>query len=98
VKNYTDPFLTNEVLAGKCHVSEVYFRRIFKEKYGISPKQHIQNMRIKKAQALLRSEYMSIKAIAEMSGYASVYHFSRAFKRVSVYAPTEYIKTFGDSV
>ena len=47
-EHFTDSTLTNELLAQKALISEIYFRRMFKEKYDVSPKQYIQNLRIKK--------------------------------------------------
>ena len=95
--HFTDPDLTNRLLAEKALISEVYFRRMFREKYDISPKQYIQNLRIKKAEGLLHSEYLSITSIAEQTGFSSVYHFSRSFKKATGYTPTEYAKLFGSS-
>ncbi len=96
-EHFTDPTLNNEMLASQALISEIYFRRMFKAKYDISPKQYIQNLRIKKAEDLLCSEYLSITTIAEMTGYASVYHFSRSFKKATGYTPTEYVRQFGIS-
>ena len=96
-EHFSDPTLNNEILASKALISEIYFRRMFKAKYDISPKQYIQNLRIKKAEDLLCSEYLSITTIAEMTGYASVYHFSRSFKKATGYTPTEYVRQFGIS-
>lgn len=93
--HFTDPTLSNTRLAEKAAVSEVYFRRVFKSQYGTSPKQYIQDLRIRNAENLLRNEYLSITSIAEMSGFSSVYHFSRSFKEVTGYTPSEYIKLFG---
>ena len=93
--NFTDPSLSNKLLAEKAAVSEVYFRRVFKNQYGTSPKQYVQDLRIRNAENLLRNEYLSVTEIAEMCGFSSVYHFSRSFKKVTGYTPTEYIKAFG---
>lgn len=95
--NFTDPNLSNRQLAEKAAVSEVYFRRVFKNKFGTSPKQYVQSLRIRTAENLLRNEYLSISSIAEMSGFSSVYHFSRSFKQATGYTPTEYIKLFRTS-
>ncbi len=93
--HFADPALSNRLLAEKAAVSEVYFRRVFKNKFGTSPKQYVQSLRIRNAENLLRNEYLSISSVAELSGFASVYHFSRSFKLATGYTPTEYMKTFG---
>lgn len=95
--HFADPDLNNHLLAEKAAVSEVYFRRVFKNKFGTSPKQYIQSLRIRNAENLLRNEYLSISSVAELSGFASVYHFSRSFKLATGYTPTEYIKLFHTS-
>lgn len=93
--HFTDPDLNNLRLAEQAAVSEVYFRRVFKNKFGTSPKQYIQSLRIRNAENLLRNEILSISSVAEFSGFASVYHFSRSFKQATGYTPTEYMKLFG---
>ena len=95
--HFTDPNLCNRILAEKAAVSEVYFRRVFKNKFGTSPKQYIQSLRIRNAEYLLRNEYLSISAVAEMSGFSSVYHFSRSFKLATDFTPSEYMKAFGST-
>lgn len=89
--HYDDPRLNNATLARLSYISEVYFRKIFKEEYGVSPKQYILQIRIDKAKELLKSGYLTITAVSEMVGYSSIYHFSRAFKAHTGYSPTEYL-------
>ncbi|MDF2724155.1 MAG: hypothetical protein K0Q59_3830 [Paenibacillus sp.] len=88
--NYDDPNLSNTLLSKKSLLSEVYFRKLFKEVYGQSPKQYIQNIRINKAKELLKFDYLTVTAIADMVGYPNVYHFSSAFKIQTGCTPTEY--------
>ena len=97
-EHYNDPSLTNAALAEKAFISDVYFRKIFKQKFGVSPKQFILMQRVEKAKELLRDEHQSVSAIAEAVGYASVYHFSRSFKKITGYSPSEYSSLFGSSV
>lgn len=92
-QNFANSELNNTVLAEKIHISEVYFRRIFKKSFGITPKQYILDIRVKKAKQLLSSDQFSVTEIAEQCGFASVYHFCRAFKEKTGLTPTEYKKT-----
>lgn len=87
-----DPMLNNFTLAAQINLSEVYFRRLFREAYGITPKQYVLDMRIRQAKALLSESAASVTAIAEACGFASVYHFCRAFKEQTGQTPTEYAK------
>lgn len=91
--NYSNPELSNTLLAEKIHISEVYFRRIFKESFGITPKQFILDIRIKKAKQLISYNELNITKIAELCGFSTVYHFCRAFKEKTGLTPTEYKKS-----
>lgn len=91
-KNIGDPNLSNLTIARRAHISEVYFRRLFKAHYGTTPKQYILNMRMTRAKDLLLDGGTSISTIAEVCGFSSVYHFSRSFKSFTGICATEYIK------
>lgn len=94
--HYDDSNLNNAMLSKQSCISEVYFRKLFKEEFGLSPKQYIQKIRINKAKELLRSEYLSVTTVAEMVGYSSIYNFSKAFKTQTGHTPSEYLKGLGD--
>ncbi|MBE6550023.1 MAG: helix-turn-helix transcriptional regulator [Ruminococcaceae bacterium] len=91
-ESFCDNSLSVASLACMCNVSEAYFRRIFAEKYGISPKEYIINMRIDYAKQLLESGQLSVSDTAKACGYFEESHFSREFsKRVGI-TPREYKK------
>ncbi len=77
-------------VARQSNISEVYFRRLFKEKYNMSPYEYLAEHRIKRAREILLAEDYNISEIAEMCGFNSIYSFSRAFKSVVGMSPTEY--------
>ncbi|HEX2951574.1 MAG TPA: helix-turn-helix transcriptional regulator [Armatimonadota bacterium] len=70
----------------------MYFRKLFREQYGLSPKQYLQQIRMEKAEELLQSNLFSVTVIAEKTGFSSVYHFCRAFKNYTGFTPLEYQK------
>lgn len=74
-------------------MSTVYFRKTFASMYGVSPMKYLHNFRIKKAEAILLSDYESIEQVAFSIGYNSIYHFSKMFKNYTGQSPTEYAKT-----
>ena len=90
--NISNSELNNSLLASKANISEIYFRKLFIEKMGITPKQYILDVRMQKAKRLLTESEYSISAIAEECGFSSVYSFSRAFKEKIALSPTEYAK------
>jgi AraC-like DNA-binding protein len=94
LENYSDPTLSNKDLAEKSNISEVYFRKLFKDCFGTTPKQYILDLRIKMACKMLLENRYSISEISEKCGFSSVYHFCRAFKSITELTPGEYSKSY----
>ena len=90
VENIQSPELSNTCLARQLGISEVYLRKLFSVHYNITPKQYVLDIRIRKAKQMLRDTPFTIAAIAEACGFASVYHFCRAFKQRTGATPTQY--------
>lgn len=90
LSHYHDPTITNDSLAELCGMSTVYFRKSFEKTYGVSPIRYLHNYRLQKAKDLLRSDYGTIAQVAESTGYASVYHFSKMFKQYTGLSPSQY--------
>ncbi|MBQ4154688.1 MAG: helix-turn-helix transcriptional regulator [Clostridia bacterium] len=86
--------LSIKVLAELCHLSESYFRRLFKSNFGFSPKQYILDVRIKKAKTLLESGNDKLLNVADQCGFSNLYYFLRVFKEKNGCTPTEYRKLF----
>lgn len=84
--------LTIEAIARRSSISEIYFRRLFTEIYGLSPKKYIIMMRMNRAKELLDSENMSVSEIAESVGFGDVYSFCKTFRKEVGATPTEYKK------
>lgn len=87
---FRDPEMTVAALAEKCGVSEVHFRRLFKEAYGISPLRQINLLRIQLAEELLEGGYDAIGEIAEKAGFRDQRYFSTCFKKETGITPSEY--------
>ena len=88
-KRYREP-ITNEMLAETSGMSSVYFRKLFKQVMGISPIAYVKQVRIEKAKEMLRSDYGTLTDLATMLGYASLYDFSRDFKKQTGIPPSKY--------
>ena len=89
-KNYTDVSVTNGVLAEISGISEIYFRKRFQQRFGISPHQYLLDLRISHAKQLLMEGRMTVSQLAEASGFSGVYHFSRTFKNRCGITPSRY--------
>ncbi|MFA6716517.1 MAG: AraC family transcriptional regulator [Victivallaceae bacterium] len=73
--------LTVEQLASQLNVDRSTLYRTFREKFGLSPKQYLDNSRFAEAEALLAKSELSIKEIAFFCGFGDQYYFSTAFRR-----------------
>ena len=93
-QNYKKSDLTIKEVADKSFVSEVYFRKLFKEKYGISPQKYLVNLRIQNAAQLISTGYYSLKEVAYMSGYSDYKYFSIEFKKLFGVSPSKYIYNY----
>lgn len=89
-KHYTEKELTVETLAKQSYMSEVYFRKLFKQEYGISPQKYIVNLRIQYAISLISAGYYSLKEVARLSGYTDYKYFSVEFKKKMGISPSQY--------
>lgn len=89
-ENFHNTELSNVMLAAHLGISEVYLRKLFNTEFGMSPKQYILKLRIKKARQLLTDTKLSVTEISEHCGFSSVYHFCRIFKLKTSVTPTEY--------
>ncbi len=73
--------LTVEGLASQLQVSRSALFRHFREAYGVSPKQHLDAVRIGRAQRLLQQSSAPLKQIAMACGFASSRYFIGAFRK-----------------
>ncbi len=91
VTHYTEP-LSNDVLASLVGVSTVWFRKLFKDVYGVSPISFARSLRMERAKEMLVGDFGTVSDVAVSLGYANVYDFSRDFKRHIGIPPSEYAK------
>ena len=89
-RDFTDPALTVSSLAALCGMSEVYFRRLFADLKGTSPKEYLIEKRISYAKDLLLSGSFPVSEVALLAGYGEPCHFSREFSRREGVSPAEF--------
>ena len=94
LKNYKKSDLSIKEIADKSFMSEVYFRKLFKEEYGVSPQKYIVNLRIQNAVGLISTGYYSLKEVAYLSGYTDYKYFSVEFKKNVGVSPSKYLYNF----
>lgn len=77
------------VLAQEATLSEFHFMRCFRQLYGMSPHQYLIRRRIRKAEDLLRRSF-SVSEVALRCGFPDVPSFSKAFRKHSGCAPSQF--------
>lgn len=68
-------------LAELAGISRFHFSRCFKASTGMTPMAFLERARIERAQALIRTNELSLSQIAMAVGYSDQSHFIRRFKR-----------------
>ena len=87
-RHYADCTLSVSMLAERAHMSDTYFRRLFKRDMGVSPKRYLNDLRLEHAQSLLNAGYYTIANVAEMVGFRDSKNFATAFKKSFGYPPS----------
>ena len=91
-KNF-DGSLSLEHLADVAHFSKFHFHRLFKAYTGETPNVFVRRLRLQKALVVIeRKPKRNLAEIALESGFAQSSDFSRAFKEVYGYPPSQHKK------
>lgn len=77
-------------LASKAGYSVTYFSKKFKSCFGCTPTDYVNNLRIERAKALLKTGELSISQIASELGFCETSHFSNFFKSKTGLSPAYY--------
>jgi AraC-like DNA-binding protein len=77
-------------MAEMAGLSRSHFARLFREREGVSPREYVQDLRLKKAVTLLYSRRLSVKEIAYSCGISDVNYFCRLFRKHTGMSPGEY--------
>ena len=85
-----DPSISD--MAGDVHLSESRFYALYKQIFGISPKNDLITARIERAKSLLEQNKYTNAQIAAMTGYTNEYHFIRQFKKTEGITPKQYAR------
>lgn len=70
--------------------SPSYCNRVFHQVYGMSPRQYMSSLKLRRAKQLLLDHGLTIEQIAVQLGYKDIAHFSRQFKRWTDLSPSQF--------
>lgn len=79
--------LTAEHLARSAGLSRYHLRRAFAERFGLTPREYLEECRMTRAETLLRDTDCLIKEVAAQVGFADPNNFSTLFKRFHGLSP-----------
>ena len=89
VENYSRPTDVRE-LSELLGLSPVYCGALFRKVQGVTIAEYANQIRARRAAALLEEQDLSITEIAQLCGFSDVYYFSKTFKRVMGSSPSRY--------
>ena len=78
------------MLAGMYGTSVSYFTRRFRQKFGQTPIQFLNQVRIINARLLLETTSLKIREIAQACGYEKLEYFCYVFKKEEGCTPTQF--------
>lgn len=87
--NYSRDISLDDV-ARYLNLSPYYFSKLFKAETGITFMDYLTDLRMARAQELLKDESLSIKEVCAEVGYSDPNYFSRSFKKNVGVTPTVY--------
>jgi AraC family transcriptional regulator len=79
-----------KTIAAESGYSRNHFLRMFRGATGCTPHQYFLQLRIEKAQSLMKNRFLRIVDIADSCGFTSQSQFSRVFKQVIGVTPSQY--------
>jgi AraC-like DNA-binding protein len=77
-------------IAAALGISQSHLRARFRASCGVSLGKHLRRLRLEKACGLLRLTPSRVSEVAELCGFNSIYHFSRAFHAAYGVSPMAY--------
>ncbi len=90
LENDTQQKLSIKEIADMCHVSEIYFRKLFKEYAGKSPIEFRMSAKMEKAKKMLTFGDQNINEISDLLGFTDTSYFCKQFKMRTNFSPLEY--------
>ncbi|WP_211749396.1 AraC family transcriptional regulator [Paenibacillus sp. Marseille-Q4541] len=90
IRDHLHEEVTLEQMASVLHLHPNYFIKYFKKHFGVPPLKYLSLKRMEEAKLLLRTTSLSVKEIADATGFDTANYFSKTFRKEVGYSPSEY--------
>ena len=90
VKERASDHLSMRDAAQHVHLSAYYFCKMFKKATGMTFTEYVSRVRVEKAKNLLLNPHARVSEVAFASGFQSIPHFNRVFRKYAGMAPRAY--------
>lgn len=98
VRSHYRKSITVEDVANIVHLTPNYFSEYFKKQTGVKFSSYVQKLRLEFAVGLLTMSDISVKQVAEESGFNSAAYFSNAFKDCFGVSPEQFRRSSRRSI
>ncbi|MGM0881032.1 MAG: AraC family transcriptional regulator [Bacillota bacterium] len=90
VDNHLHTGISIDQMAESVHLHPNYFISYFKKHFGVPPLKYVNRKRTDRAKQLLTTTPLSIKEIADQTGFKETNHFTKFFRKETSLTPTEF--------
>ena len=97
IARHLDHALTVGTIAEEVHLSPSRLAHLFTKQVGTSPARFVELKRIERAQELLESSSLPIRAVAEAAGFSSQFYFATRFRALTGVRPSDWRRPAGPS-
>ena len=90
IAQHSSESISSGRVANELHLSRFYFCNLFKKNTGLTFTEYLSRLRVEHVKKLLLNPNMRVSEIAFQTGFQSLTHFNRIFRKVTGQSPTEY--------
>ena len=95
--DYSSLYAVKDIIS-RLGISSGYFRDMFRNEYGVTPKSYLMKVKIRAAKEILLHRSTNVCEIAIEVGFAGRTTFGKAFKKFVGVAPSEFRRAVNDYV
>lgn len=90
ITDHISRHITVEEIASRIHLYPTYCSELFHREMGMTISEYAVQERIEAAKELLGDSSLSVRDVAEQTGFCDRFYFSRVFRQKTGLSPTEY--------